>query len=193
MFGAEPLGLLRWAEIHPTELLALLESRLEGIGLPENTEVGAGNYEYVARDKRYFSMHTFLNQSEYEKDKVHRLMCRRLVFLKDKLIRDLAEGQKILVYKNFDNTLSDSQAVRIWQAIRQYGRGRLLCVRPAGRARPAGRVVMAEDGLMHGYLEGLTVDPHAARTYLGPWLNLCRQAASLCSAAGPGAGAASAV
>ena len=37
-FGAEPLGLLRWAEVQPDALVALLNSEFAGVGLPENTK-----------------------------------------------------------------------------------------------------------------------------------------------------------
>jgi tetratricopeptide (TPR) repeat protein len=40
-YGAEPLGLLRWAEMTPDNLMAALECGFEGVGDPENTHSGA--------------------------------------------------------------------------------------------------------------------------------------------------------
>src|ERR1700761_1738697 len=55
-FGAEPLGLLRWADTPVDLLIKALESRFEGVGAPDNTILFApeDGTEWWTRDKRFW-------------------------------------------------------------------------------------------------------------------------------------------
>jgi hypothetical protein len=83
--GAEPLGLLRWADMTHERLLFALDSRFEGVGSPEQTElfvsaIGGGRGEYCARDRRgVMFMRTFIHEDEVPFDKMHVSACRRCV------------------------------------------------------------------------------------------------------------------
>ena len=57
-FGAEPLSLLRWSNLTPTSLCAMLETRFDDVGNPENSFVQIHGDEYLTGDSRYFSMHS---------------------------------------------------------------------------------------------------------------------------------------
>src|SRR5205823_6115235 len=111
--GAEPLGLLRWTDMEPDGLIAALEAEFEGVGLSENTELItppdiAG--EYGTRDLRFgMRMHTFISKREVPADKMYTQACRRLQFLRDKLLADLKAGEKIFVYKITARNLSDEE------------------------------------------------------------------------------------
>jgi tetratricopeptide (TPR) repeat protein len=56
-FGAEPLGLLRWSDIGPYQLVTALKRASPGSELPENTELfladNAGRREYITKDTRF--------------------------------------------------------------------------------------------------------------------------------------------
>ena len=64
-FGAEPLGLLRWADLSHHLLTRALESRFDGVGLPENTIVfnPAGSDEWWTKDTRVLDGYAVLRQN----------------------------------------------------------------------------------------------------------------------------------
>jgi hypothetical protein len=154
----EPLGLLRWTEMGPENLIAALEAEFEGVGMPENTELGVHQTvdgpEYFTRDKRFMmSMHTFTKATEISHDKMFRQCCRRLQFLRDKLIADLRSAVKIFVYKITWRILTDDELARLHAAVRRYGDTTLLYVQRETRAKPHGTVEVVKPGLMMGYID----------------------------------------
>ena len=174
-FQLEPLGLLRWGSIYPRQLVAMLDARLEGVGLAENTFVDdLERREYLAGDRRYFSMHTFIPCATASREQVHRQICRRLRFLKDKFIEDLSEAHKIFVYKSHGEALSDEAARAIWKSLQAYGANRLLCVRPTESASRSGRIEAVGERLYHGYIKGLGNGVEDADERVDDWLSLCR-------------------
>jgi hypothetical protein len=117
--GAEPLGLLRWTMIEPQYLIEALESRFEGVGSEEQTEVGffstqdPGNPEYITKDRRLKTiMHTFVYKKDMPEEKMLQQTCRRLTFLRRKMIQDLEDGDKIFVYKIYQRNLQDEELAR---------------------------------------------------------------------------------
>jgi tetratricopeptide (TPR) repeat protein len=185
-FGAETLGLLRWGTIFPGQLIEMLDNRLEGVGLPENTFVREDpGGEYVAGDNRYFHMHTFINHHQAPPEQVHRQMCRRLSFLKEKFIEDLEAAEKIFVYKTSDEHADDQDLQAIWSAMQAYGPNRLLCIRPTEETEQSGQVELVAPRLMHGTIEGLTPafdDTAKLDDHLEAWLTACRAADRIASA-----------
>ncbi|HWB51429.1 MAG TPA: tetratricopeptide repeat protein [Stellaceae bacterium] len=171
-FGAEPLGLLRFT-LTPIELLAeALGDRLAGIGETDNTEIGIRNGEYVTGDKRYqMRMHTFIRADEGDPQRRLDGFCRRLRFLRDKLLDDLAEGRKIFVYA-WGQTTSDDSVRGLYRALCGFGRNRLLFVQPAEPGNQAGALRRLDDGLMLGYVDRLSTENPSFPV----WLELCRQA-----------------
>src|ERR1700742_3837680 len=55
-FGADPNGLLAWADLGPELLVGALECRFDGVGLDENTIVFAPDHsdEWWTKGKRYW-------------------------------------------------------------------------------------------------------------------------------------------
>jgi len=180
-YGSEPLGLLRFASTSLEALIKALDCRFEGVGHPDNTKfalLGADSgarAEYRVWDARYnFGMHTFIHDdigmSQETYDKLYRQQCRRLAFLKDKLISDLETPDKMFVFQQ-PQRLSDGEIGALLRAIRAYGPGALLSVRPQEERHPAGTVEMAEDGLLIGYLDrffSLSSPPS-----FDTWLKIC--------------------
>jgi hypothetical protein len=180
--GAEPLGLLRWTDMEPDGLIAALEAEFEGVGLPDNTELVippdiAG--EYGTRDYRFgMRMHTFMSRREVPADKMYAQVCRRLQFLRDKLVADLGAGEKIFVYKITTRNLPEDELHRLHATVRRYGDNTLLYVRYADPEHPAGTVERAAPGLLIGYVERFAVS--ASGEGLGAqtvaWTDICRKA-----------------
>jgi len=185
-FGAETLGLLRWAAIRPGQLIEMLNNRLEGVGLPEHTFVQEDpGGEYAAGDIRYFHMHTFIHRHQAPPEQVQRQMCRRLSFLKEKFIADLEAAEKIFVYKATDEHADDHTLQAIWSAMQAYGPNRLLCIRPTDESEQSGQVELVAPRLMHGTIKGVTpTDDETAMPddHLEAWLTACRTAHQIASA-----------
>jgi tetratricopeptide (TPR) repeat protein len=157
VYGAEPLGLLRWAGMEPERLADALECEFEGVGRPEQTvlDVPHGDRgEYVVSDRRFgMVMHTFVAVRSVPRDKMFVQICRRLSFLKQKLVDDLREGGKIFVYKNALRTLTDAEIERLHTAIRRYGDATLLYVRRETKENPHPTVIAPRPGLLIGHID----------------------------------------
>lgn len=179
-YGAEPLGLLRWNDTSYPNLAAALEQDFAGCGAPETTVLDVGEIDEVyVRDRRWdLGMHTFLFAREVSLETLFPKMCRRLVFLRDKFIDDLAEGAKILVFKS--DAINIRELQHLHSLLRATGPARLLHVRHghwAGlqgwpRGEP-GEVKAISRDLFVGYiswmgdLEDICFDE---------WVGLCRSA-----------------
>jgi len=178
-YGVEPLGLLRFAWSKLDHLVAALEDRFAAIGTVEDTEFGNYRDETILRMKKYnLIFHTFVEGvATYSPDKreaFERQQRRRLVFLKDKLTRDLEDPQKICVYST-DDFVSDAEMMQLFTALRAYGPNSLLYVRPERPDRPAGMVERVEDGLYAGYFSGMTDFIAGNQPPFELWQQLCRE------------------
>lgn len=157
-FGAEPLGLLRWVDIAPDDIINALEQRFAGVGQPEGIEIftyrTGDNPEDGTRDLRYnMVMHTFVPEGAMSADKVLQNSCRRLQYLTRKIIDDLQSGTKIFVYKITYDNLTPGQLAQLHAAVRAYGAGTLLYVRYADAEHPDGTVTHVAPGLLVGYMD----------------------------------------
>jgi tetratricopeptide (TPR) repeat protein len=177
-FGAEPLSLLRWADLSHESLTEALDSHFSGVGSRENTVVfsSSGDDEWWTRDTRYhMAMRCVAKVEHVSHEQMTVQACRRIQFLRRKLLADLAAGDKIFVFKNLFRNLSNVELTRLWLAIRAYGRNKLLYVRYADAEHPNGTVEATEDGLWIGYIERFAFAPNDEP--LGPatdlWFQLC--------------------
>ncbi len=175
-FGAEPIGLLRWASTNPANLIKALDSRFEGVGEAEHTVIEVSHGEYITRDKRYHMFsHTFTPETAEPIEKFTSQHLRRMQFLRRKLVDDLPLGDKIFVYKS-NHGLSDEEAKGIHDAIRRYGGlTALLCVRIEDELHKSGTLKLGGDGLFIGYIDRFsTVDIN-----VDTWVSLCERTAEL--------------
>ena len=185
-YGAEPLGLLRWSTMRHFEIIPALEAEFEGVGLPENTELVLGppadNPEYFTTDKRFgMRMHTFVRSAEVPFDTMYKQVCRRLQYLKGKLLDDLRAVEKIFVYSSYPQDLDDEQIDRLFLAIRRYGDTTLLYVRSADDALPEGTVTERAPGLLIGHIDS-PIKLGRASVGAQPWpawAKICPQALGL--------------
>ncbi|HWD57464.1 MAG TPA: tetratricopeptide repeat protein [Stellaceae bacterium] len=185
-FGGEPLGLLRFAWSRLDPLVAALDDRFGAVGQLEDTVFDLYGDETILWMRKYnLLFHTFVygvdKQPQDKRDAFHQQQRRRLLFLRDKLIGDLEEPQKILVYST-DDYGSDAEAAKLFAAVRAYGPNTLLFVRPEQNDRPAGTVEMLEDGLYAGYFTGLTDFVVGNQPPFELWRELCLKTRALADA-----------
>jgi hypothetical protein len=155
-FGAEPLSLFRWNGILMTNLIQALDRDLAGIGDLDETDffIDPSDQEYHATDKRYgMNMHTRMFPHEASLEIVKNKFCRHIIYLRDKLLRDLRSSEKIFIFQSA-NPISIEEMKRLHQALCRHGpKTQLLCVQPAPRKTLIGRVEPVEDGLMAAYVD----------------------------------------
>ncbi len=196
MSGVEPLGLLRWARMRPENLIAALEAGFEGVGTAEQTELSfyheatADDPEYTVRDKKFgMDMHTFTKRSDIPFDKMFTSSCRRLAFLRTKLLDDFAAGEKIFVYKIFKRNLERSELDTIHALLQRYGKVTLLYVRYSDAEHPGGSVEWGGERLLVGYIQrfSMTMAGEAITPLMPEWVSICTGALKLVAEAAPGA------
>jgi predicted Zn-dependent protease len=178
-WGAEPLGLLRWAFIAPDRLIACLRNGFDGIGNPETTEIYMEAFGddslWDVRDTRHgFAMHTFVRVNEVPRERMAILTQKRLRYLRDKLIADLKNPTKIFVLNAGDRQLTQAELEDLGYGIRSYGPGELLCVVAADAEHPPGEVEDRAPGVRVAYMDFSSEIDVAPRT--PAWLALCRKA-----------------
>jgi hypothetical protein len=191
--GAEPLGLLRWADMPYAGLLSALRSRFDGVGSEEHTElfvskVTGGRGEYCTRDRRdmmFMRVFVYEDQAPFEKMKVSAF--NRLKFLTRKLIEDLEEGSKIFVFRVTDRDLTEREIDDLHAAMRGYGDNTLLYVRYEDADHPNGTVEVVKPGLMVGYMDRFKISRTGQLSAAPPtasWIAVCRNAYALWRAGG---------
>jgi len=180
-FKAEPVGLLRWSGIGTQELTRALENRFPGTGDPENTWMTiTPTGEYFIRDRiNQFFMHTFIPAKDSNADAELERQSRRLRYLRDNLIEDLEEGEKIFVYKPKAALISDQELAALHAAIRSYGATNLLCIRLESPEHPNGDVEVVDDGLLIGYIDRVTPNADSRDIAYDSWLTICKKARQL--------------
>jgi hypothetical protein len=184
MLGFESLSLLRWVGIEIEPLIEAINGGFEGVGTPEQTlldfyDDGSDNPEYRISDRRFsMAMHTFIHKEEMSWDKMFVQTCRRLQFLKRKFIDDLAEANKIFVYKISERNLTDKEIEALHTALQRYGNNTLLYVSYSNSSNPTGSVQRARPGLMIGYIHQFSLSPSGEpRTPALPaWSSVCAEA-----------------
>jgi tetratricopeptide (TPR) repeat protein len=183
-FGAEPIGLLRWGNMQVAGLSAALQARFAGLGEPQFTtvleqDVGGNACEYFIADERYhFWAHTFIRTDEAPRERVYRQTLRRLVFLRDKLIEDLENAEKIFVFK-LPDAVSPEEIEGLFTTLRTYGPATLLCVSLADEDHPGGTVEMLRPGLFMGRVTmwGSARDDTMRGIDFASWREICAEVA----------------
>ncbi len=185
-YGAEPLGLFRWNSCNTDLLIEASDVAFEGMGEPEHTVMALwDDYEYYLADRRWgFGFHTWISRHEVDRDQLFAKMCRRIGFLRTKLMDDLASGNKIFVHKTFAMDLGDVR--RLLASLRAHGPVRLLWVRSLDLTpkadQPLGTVEEIEPGLYAGFVSKFGNAPRVWQIPFEEWVQICHAAASMCSA-----------
>jgi tetratricopeptide (TPR) repeat protein len=181
-FGAEPLGLLRFNSVSFGGLLAALAHRLDSMGDPDNTEMMTlPNGEYFIRDRRWdISMHTFIFQGQQERDALYAKLCRRVAFLKDKLLSDFAEAKKVFVFTS--PALTRDELSTLHRSLKSLGSVALLHVKPVSATADgivsgeAGSVTTLDRDLFVGFLSRPGLPPNGFWDIaFDDWIAVCRK------------------
>ena len=175
-YGLEPLGLLRFSSVHQSSLLDLLKTRFGGVGDAEHTRLDKNDNEYLTSDRRYGMVsHTYVAPHSVDQDAFHKEQCKRITFLRRKLVSDLERAEKIFVVTAHGDA-SDAAAIRLYAALQTYGPNRLLYLRLAEPGVEPGGVRQVKDGLIFGGLDDWGNNPLTGRWNIrqNVWLTLCR-------------------
>jgi hypothetical protein len=140
--GAEPLDLLRWSAVTVQDLTRAINSGFADLG--ERLDIGGDRHshdEWTARDLTYqISFHTGLYANEIGRVALETEVRRRLAWQRERLLGDLASGEKLMVRWAARGEMLDDTAVHLLaQAISRHGPARLLVV-SGGDLRTAARV-----------------------------------------------------
>ena len=187
--GAEPLGLLRCAspfvpvEIRLETVASALKGRFAKLGEPETVclELAGRSAprEYMIRESAYQLLyHTFKHEGEIDPDDFQAREAKRLRFLRDKLLRDLAAGEKICVWKS-NLPLSDERVAHLLSVLRDFGPNTLLWMCTADTHHRAGLVERLDNHLLKGYISKFAPYDNAGAIQFGEWYMICRNAYAL--------------
>ena len=125
--GAEPIGLLRWSSIGPHELIAALDEDFARIDRPDELILwGEGHWNYTHRSYLIRVDHSDFEIAKVSEDEARRGLCVMLGFLRDKLLEDLAAGEKIFVYRMLDEIAEPELITRLAASVSRHGPGTLL-------------------------------------------------------------------
>jgi Flp pilus assembly protein TadD len=177
--GLEPLGLLRWATIEPEKLAEALERRFEGIGEPGAVRLEAQHgYDWRATDLVYGVRmdHTHLDRNSVDEATALRQVSTRLQFLARKLIGDLAEAEKIFVYRMAGAGLAPDMLLRLSRALASYGDGLLVVVCEDGPASETEFSEVAPNLLAASHASFSLLQPPTLEEVEPSWLAICARA-----------------
>jgi hypothetical protein len=174
--GAEPLGLLRFAGAPLRNIVRALHARFANIADPGHIRINAENGEYMVKLTKFdFTHHAHVKVGDIEPEALRQQQIRTVGFLTKKLIADLENPSKILVFRQNELLLAgDLVDLRI--ALSDYGPGILLWVQEACPGHPPGSVEVADERMMVGYVRRLATRESVQDLDYGSWIQVLRRA-----------------
>ncbi len=189
VFGAEPLGLFRFAGCDSRlDLLRLLETDFAGLGAPGSLSArvtrgrivrpdGQGDEfeEFYMTDRdRHYGFHTWKGPADGTEAEALAANERKVAYLVRKTVEDLEDGEKIWVYKDPKPVADFHQMFAIFQALGRKGPNKLFWITRMIEGRPPGAVEWVAPNLLRGYSD----QPHedAQRFDAQMWRTLCTAA-----------------
>jgi hypothetical protein len=174
--GAEPLGLLRFAGVPLRNLVRGLNARFANIADPRHIRLNVEHGEYMVKLTKYdFNFHAHVDVGEMAPEALHRQQVRTVGFLAEKFMADLENPVKILVFRQ-NEPLLGSDLVDLRIALSAYGRSILLWVQDACPGHPPGSVVVADEGMMVGYVRRLAARETVPDLDYESWMLVLRRA-----------------
>jgi predicted Zn-dependent protease len=180
--GNDSIGLLRWSRNDTTQLIAALDCEFDGVGEPENTvlrprRLNVDAEEWVTSDKRFLmESHTFVRTADAPEDKMFAQTCRRLRFLRGKMLQDLRAAEKMYVFKALQ-PLDDDTIRALHAALAKYGDNALLCVMRADKVHKRGTLRDLGRGVFAGYIGHFMKDDTGNPGFDIPgWKKVCTEA-----------------
>jgi hypothetical protein len=187
--GAEPLGLLRFMSVSPSNLLHGLDFGFEGADDPAMTRIytsSDGEPEWMLRLDRYdMHAHTFRRPAEVDGETVRADEVKKLVFKRRRFLEVLESGQKLFVYQRSEH-MTEAHALPVLNLLRSHGPNALLFV-TADPSLPCGSVDRLATDLYRGNIDYLAPSVFAGKMNLSAWVSICANAYRLWREAGLGA------
>jgi hypothetical protein len=179
-WGAEPLGLLRFASSPPDKLWPALRQGFRGMGAKGELEVELhGGREYMVLDRRYgFLYHAWATLGELTPEEILTREHRRVPFLIRKLMEDIEAGEKLFVYHAM-RPLQQREAQELADILADRGPATLLWLELADADHKPGAVVRINDRLLKGHMDRFAPGENAHDISLECWLTVCRNALKL--------------
>jgi len=176
-FGAEPIGLFRFAAIGVKALVTLAEESFSSLGDPKYLKLSlTKGDEYLVTDTRgLYHMHSFVRKGTVDEAKFLRQQITRLGYLKKKLIEDLSDAEKVFVYKASEERLSDNSLQLLRKALSRYGNIVLLGIRKVEPGHERGSLQVLDSHTLVGYAETL-YDGDESPIDLVAWRSILQQA-----------------
>jgi hypothetical protein len=182
--GVESGGLLRWASSNLAGLILALEQRFAGIY--QLSDLAPYTVNMVIDRKYGIAFHSAMRSAvnndclEYALtdgvlDAIHREEHEKISYLVNKLTDALCRGDRIFVYKR-NGGLSFREIIRLRRALDNYGKSRLLCVVPAYRSLPPGKVKLVGPGIKLAGIEKLAPYEEVELALYEQWTSICRDA-----------------
>jgi hypothetical protein len=110
---------------------------------------------------------------QQDQKRFYEMACRRLTFLRAKLLADLTRPDKIFLFKDSVRVPDEADIERLTAAMHGYGNNRFLIVLAADEAHPHALVVKVRPGLWFGWLD---VSGSYDAIRVRRWLELCQTA-----------------
>src|ERR1700722_6807811 len=184
--GLEPFGLFRFAFCNAAGVAALLRARFQPLGEPEDLwldEVGPRREYWVKSRQFSIEAHSDRYGGQDDRQATRAAQLEKMRFLRDHLIRDLARGRKLFVFKGKADmaTIEDMAA-----QMQNYGPNCLLWVGLAGSAHQPGTGERVSPQLLRGFLSRFgTHDGSGPRPPVEEWIQVCAEAYRLSRGADP--------
>ncbi len=154
-YGAEPLGLLRWARTPARNFAAALEERFAGFGDPAFTELFTLDDRWFELNTRYaIRSHTAVLVPGSDRAAVMDRQCRKQRKLAELLVHQMATASKLFVLQGA--RLTDADIERLSRGLRAIGPATALFIRVAEADAPVGRVEEVADGILVGSIDRLS-------------------------------------
>jgi hypothetical protein len=186
--GAEPLGLLRFMSVSPSNLLHGLDFGFEGADDPGMARIYAnpqGESEWMLRLDRYdMHAHTFRRPAEVDGETVRAEEVKKLAFKRRRFLEVLESGQKLFVYQRREH-MTEAHALPVLNLLRSHGPNALLFV-TEDRNLPSGSVDRLAMDLYRGNIDQLAPIGSADKMNLPGWISICANAYRLWREAGLG-------
>lgn len=182
--GVEPLGMFRFAGAPLRHMLRAMDARFEGMADPDHVRVQPENGEYMIKLTKYdFIYHADVKVGQADPDLLRKQQVRTVSFLTRKLIDDLENPTKIMVFRQNEPLLANDLAdLRI--ALAAYGPATLLWVQAARPGHPPGSAVRIDDRCIVGYVTRLAMRENVPDLDVSSWLRMLRQAYAIHIGAG---------
>jgi hypothetical protein len=176
--GAEPLSLVRFSSISLPNMVRGLDNGFAGLTDPGNLTVD-GKVDWNIHDRTYqLSYHTFRLCREVEPTMLLRSELRRLGYLRDKYMADIAAGEKIFVRWRIhcDAQLTETDIEPLFEAVRRRGPAWLMYMVESDEV---GLVEEVRPGLLRGHIDRLADHGEQAEPSMAGWLSVLVNASML--------------